>query len=48
MAHDLAGVERGEVIPDSVAPKNDFLFLSTILFDLQYEFGDTNCQGMKT
>ena len=35
-----------EVIPDSVAPKSDFLFVK-LLFDLQYEFGDRTVKAGK-
>ena len=36
----LARVEKGEVIPDSAAPKSDFLLLSNYYLTYQYEFGD--------
>ena len=41
MALDLVGVEKEKVIPDSRAPKSDFLlFVKNYLSDPQYEFGD--------
>ena len=42
MALDSAGVEKGEVIPDSAAPKSDFLPFVKLLFDCRYGFGDPN------
>ena len=47
MVFGLAGVEKGEVIPDSAAPKSVFLLLSNYSSVLQYEFKDQTVKGMK-
>ena len=47
MALDLAGVEKGEVIPDRAAPKSDFLPIDKLLFDQQYELKDRTVKAGK-
>ena len=47
MALDLAGVEKGDVIPDSAAQKMDFLLFVKLLFDHQYEFEDQTVKAGK-
>ena len=44
---DLAGVEKGEVIPDSTVPKSDFLLLVKLLFHLQNKFWDGTLKAGK-
>ena len=44
----LAGVEKGEVIPDSAAPKSDFLLsVKNCLSDPLYEIGDRTVKAGK-
>ena len=38
---DLAGVENGEIMPDSAVPRSDILFLK-YYSDHEYDFGDAN------